>query len=305
LSTTKRTRLRPNKNEPSLGLNTTEEKQKEKPLKETPKSNPLPKSKKPKGEKPIYFISEQEKQLIEHYTLLPDVMDSRFVAFMKAGYKGGKKACNKLFEQDRIRLAINEYREEHLTILHPDDDPYHTTTHRNSQLTETITRIIEKCIANGMTQTNAALVANLNSATVTYWLNKGRDKHNKGKLENRYAKFYNRILSARAKGEALLLSTISDAAFGSADTDVREIIQDGKVMKREVVRKRDWKSAAWLLERTRANKYYVHPGFQGQQTAPDTETTKEKAQKDAELLKLLLNTDKPENSGNSGDSDEN
>lgn len=229
-------------------------------------------------------LSPKENMLIKIFSHLPDNENSKYIAYMKAGYYGNKVECDNLFADERIIEGIKKYKNDHNIIIFP---PLGGKG-KDSLLTEELTCKLENALSKGMSIVSACNMMGIGQVAFYRWLKTGQDDIERRNYETPYAKFYYRIEVAKPKGELVLLDCIHDAAFGNLDNEFRrETITSGDsdpIEKTVVVRKRQWQAAAWILERTRKKTY----SKDGQEQDVINITPEEEAKEMKGALDMLL-----------------
>ena len=262
-----------------------------------PESKPTPKRRKPKTDEQKKIsswrtpledlivprggsLTARQQAFVKHYTYLSGDYNSRYIAFLLAGFTGCKEDCDLLMMDDRIQKAIRRRRISKFQI----DD---SQLDLRSKMTEKNVRIIETALSKGMTIANSFLLANIEPAAHTSWMAKGKAAIQEGKLEDNYSKVFYRLTQAKPKGELVLLESIHDAAIGNgfSENKIERIAGPGVPVEKMIrTQKRQWQAAAWILERTRRENY-------GKDVVPEKEgaDTQEEAGKIFEALDLLIN----------------
>jgi hypothetical protein len=235
-------------------------------------------------------INKKQRHLVKIYCNLPQEKNSRYIAYMRAGYRGSKELCDEIFESEKIQKAITKYKEQEHVISHPSTRKTTPTNNPNfghhlPKLTEEITKKIEDNIGKGMSNANVANLVGIEPDTFYTWMRKGKEAINNEEFESPYARFVYRIKRARAAGEANLLGNIHDAAFGNAISETKEETNDEGYGKTVTKVKRHWPAAAWLLERTRPDLY----GKNAKPVVEEKDAT-EQAQEIYEALNMLTKT---------------
>ncbi len=221
------------------------------------KNTSAPKIRKPG---PNGKLNKKQKLLVEQYCHLPHEKNSRYIAYMKAGYRGSKILCDDIFETAKIKNAISNYKSDKRII----DDPETRANKKNagsmsghtlSKLNEDIMVKIETHIGMGMSYRNVSALVGIAPVTFHSWVRKGKEDIENQDFDSDYTSFYYRLKKAHSKGEAELLGCLYDAAYGRSTTETKnETNTDGETKTIEIVR-RQWQAAAWLLERTRPKLY--------------------------------------------------
>ena len=240
----------------------TEEKPKLKRRKVIPENN-TKKSDKLNNKKPgpNGGLNKKQKVLVKLYCVLPDEENSRYIAYMQAGYQGDRKSCDDLFNTDKIKKGIEDYRKEKLVIPNNNND-----IGRPLKLTEQTVKVIESAIERGMSQNNAALLAGISRDTYYKWLQKGKQALDEQDKNNPYLYFLYRMKRAKPKGELKLLENIHSAADGTDKINGQ------------------WQASAWLLERTRPKQYGRNVIITEEEQPEDT------AKEMFEALNMLIDT---------------
>lgn len=193
-------------------------------------------------------LNKHEIEMIKIYCHSPQEPDSKYIAFMKAGYLGTKDDCDALFATVRIKKGIQRYNQKEHIIL----------PNKYRLLTEKLTQKLEQALIKGMTNGDACKVVGLLEPVFYRWVKEGKAAYELDDFDNPLSKFYFRATRARAIGEDNLLECIYASALGKGIAEEKvETIENNGVPIRKIVniRKRQWQAAAWLLEKTRRNKY--------------------------------------------------
>lgn len=103
---------------------------------------------------------------------------------------------------------------------------------RKSKLTPKLVETILDLLRDGNYDMVAAQAVGISRATFYRWIRLGKDEK-----DGEYFDFYLAVEQAKAEGEVALLKTIKDASNN-----------------------RQWQAAAWILERSRPERYSLHKG---------------------------------------------
>jgi transposase len=117
-----------------------------------------------------------------------------------------------------------------------------------TKLTPEITDKLCRAIRMGITNEDAASMANIGRSTFYRWKQRG-----KAAKSGAYRDFWDHIKRAEVECKAILLKRVHDAASGNQEiVETREVVRDGGVVEVITTTKRlppAWQAAAWILER--------------------------------------------------------
>lgn len=221
-------------------------------------------------------LNKKQSELLQIYCGMQENDQSKWDAYNLAGYKGSKSKCMKLFSQPKIKRAIKKMRDTHFRI--PSNEEMlnkNGTRFGKSQLllSEQLTQKIESYLRKGLSYSQVSNLTSIHVTTIFEWLRKGKECIKAGEFSDPYAYFAYRVKAARDLGEIYLLDIVRKHARGGdthkkkttsqkvKDLFINGIKVEGGTEKTEVDKKiehiyrSDWKAAAWLLEKTRPEKY--------------------------------------------------
>ena len=239
-------------------------------------------------------LTNKEKKCIKHFCTLSDTDDNKVIAYIKSGKSGNLEKIIKFFEREDVKKYITKTRKKQQRIDHAVTDYYSDKTQtKKTLLTEENIQLIESCLSQSMSMNSTASLLNISTGTLYNWLRKGHDDIENEMYDTPYAYVVSRIEKARAKGELSLLKLITDTSFGNGYDEIKTDetdLPDGNTIKKTVkIKRKNWRAAAWLLEKTRPTQYGSN-----NQVIPDDEDDTSNKNNDELLihnaLKMLTST---------------
>jgi hypothetical protein len=125
---------------------------------------------------------------------------------------------------------------------------------RPTKLTEDLQHRVTQLLRNGNYAETAAIASGISPATYYHWIEQGEADVQHGR-RTEFSEFSEACERARAEAEAVMLNQIRQAGAGTlrAETD-----EKGEPTGRMVGKPGDWKATAWVLEKTRRDRFGQH-----------------------------------------------